>query len=1451
MIVKLTVKEYVPVKFVYNGKTYNEVTNEIEHKLNVGMPYAPTIEIIEDSLNQFTYSVTKVGGSEILAPTTGKMADLPKAITDISTALEAPAVGDKFTVKFVTEAYNVPDQTFNIALEYVAAGVDTTVPQIAVNDGTTEHTDDFTVKVKKDGAIPTLTATAMDGTDNVTADIKTTVTKNGEAFTAGVAGITSAEEATYVITYTVSDGTNNDTLNVTIHVDATGPVITFKAEGLKQGAGNAATSFEFISNKLGEKPSAVFNLADTFPYTITAKDEVDGAVTYKYEVHDERGVTKFEDMMAVMNKAGNYRVTITSTDEVGNETSMAVMLYSQEFEKAEVSYGGAAMAAGDTKSVTIAPADVGAYNPTLSVSDGALRWAKYSITKNGTEITPVTTMPQATVGDEIVANTTDAVAAIKAAVAGSKNGDQIVVNLEVVDWFLYTDKAPAKYTINISIGTEVDVTKPTIALNENTADYMIYKYKGQGLTQGVVATDNVDGDLTADKFKGEDAGIYRNVKINGEALAEEKVSKADLAAKYNYDEVGVYEFGYTAKDSSANEATINTLAIVSPAAGDSAPAITVGGKTPTYPITKAVALPEVEAGKVFTPPAIETTGLLKIYVIKNNEVINYNITNTELGDLAKTAGEYTIVYTAKDATGTAMYVHSLKVTGDVLPPVDPIPPTTDKEAPTVNFTDYKGTIVTNVNQNQTVQVGGSVSLPQGYKATDKVDGNVPVKVKATREYNGLTMPYLGELKNIARYMGNYEIVYSAVDKAGNEAVPKVITIAVIDTLAPQFGYTGETTFEIEAGSDFIVPDIKTATDNKDGTVKVVRTITKNGSAYNGDFEEITKTAGKYVITHNAVDSVGNIAPPLVLTIDVKAAVVPVTDTTPPVITVNDSKGGKTLSSTTNAWTTTPVGTPNKPAEMSPGISGSDGKMYYPPVAKNNVARNFFENLDLEFAAVDEKDGEVEVKFAGISNWGWNSTGGKYTATPRTLDTIMNFSGTYSLYYTATDEAGNVAMIEIILAVNDNVAPAIYYNERLTNEGEIVELSHFVGDKLDITVRAMDPLGGLRTDRDDSDPAWNGNDGFRATVTKNGEAFGLGVNGITREPGTYLITYQAQDWYQMTTFFVRIAVEEKLPEANGNFTNKIAVNNKLMKALANEFYLGSTPEKHMNDDGFVDGDKIKAQFNEMDKELSLPGYGIKEVEGLNALTNTDEYIFEGLTVLDLAFNELRNITEFDSVADTVSELYINDNNIQVLDLSAYTSLLRPGKTPKIDISNNPITIIRWPDVASSRSAVSAISGEPEDFGIVIDTLDLSGTNIGETVSYARTTSMAPLTREDVVPTFIATGLENLILANMEYLNTLAGLYRFENLKAITIDAKLLLNNANVEMLAAVEGLDITVVNIADLDEADIEKVNDIIDQLASGEARNRFSKGADTENTAIAKKTFINTAWSNIKNWFKS
>ncbi len=169
---------------------------------------------------------------------------------------------------------------------------------------------------------------------------------------------------------------------------------------------------------------------------------------------------------------------------------------------------------------------------------------------------------------------------------------------------------------------------------------------------------------------------------------------------------GIYTLTYTASDKAGNSASTTRTVTVS---DTSAPAITLNGNTS---INHEQGTAYVDAGA------------------NANDVVDGNVTVTTSGQVASSAGRYTLTYTATDVAGNTASLTRTIIVADTTAPVI--------------------TIVGNTSIDHPL---GSEYVDAGATAIDTVDGDVSVTTSGTVE-------------DVAQ---TYTLIYTATDNAGNLA----------------------------------------------------------------------------------------------------------------------------------------------------------------------------------------------------------------------------------------------------------------------------------------------------------------------------------------------------------------------------------------------------------------------------------------------------------------------------------------------------------------------------------------------------------------------------------------------------------------------------------------------------------------------------------------------------------
>jgi hypothetical protein len=184
--------------------------------------------------------------------------------------------------------------------------------------------------------------------------------------------------------------------------------------------------------------------------------------------------------------------------------------------------------------------------------------------------------------------------------------------------------------------------------------------------------------------------------------------------------------------------------------------------------------------------------------------VDGNVDVTINGSIGEGIGSYTIIYSAVDNSGNQSSTNR-----------------------TVVVEDLVGPVIT-LNGPQSVNLGfGEPYSEEGATATDDVDGNVEVTI------NG----------SIGEGIGSYIIIYSAVDKSGNQSSTNR-TVVVEDLVGPVITLNGAANINLEFGKSYDEQGA-TATDDVDGELEV----TVEGS--------VGEDVGIYMISYLAADNAGN------------------------------------------------------------------------------------------------------------------------------------------------------------------------------------------------------------------------------------------------------------------------------------------------------------------------------------------------------------------------------------------------------------------------------------------------------------------------------------------------------------------------------------------------------------------------------------------------------------------
>lgn len=378
-----------------------------------------------------------------------------------------------------------------------------------------------------------------------------------------------------------------------------------------------------------------------------------------------------------------------------------------------------------------------------------------------------------------------------------------------------------------------------------------------------------------------------------------------------------------------------------------------------------------------------------------------------ISGIPTTAGTYTI--SLKAIGGQYNVTPYAQIgSGNIIIVVNPdvVVPTPDTTAPVIT-----------VNGGDVALTVGDAYVDAGATCTDNVDATCTVSVVSTVD---------------ATTAGTYTVTYSAIDAAGNSSTatrtvtvspaPVVIPPAPVDTTAPVIVMNGAD--EVLTVGDVYVDAGATCTDDTDATCDVIVDNTVD-----------TTTAGTYTVTYSATDAVGNVATPVVRTVTVNPAPVACSATNEVItnaanvraaiveISGGPSNGGLAVQLFQNSTTIVPPLTTSTFFQVG-NIISFDGVM----VGGICVTTSATVSAPADTAApvITMNGGNASLTAGAIYvDAGATCTDNVDTTcmvnVVSTVDTTT--AGTYTVTYSATDAAGNVAT-PVVRTVTVNLAPVV-------------------------------------------------------------------------------------------------------------------------------------------------------------------------------------------------------------------------------------------------------------------------------------------------------------------------------------------------------------------------------------------------------------------------------------------
>ncbi|PGM58201.1 immunoglobulin-like domain-containing protein [Bacillus sp. AFS053548] len=326
---------------------------------------------------------------------------------------------------------------------------------------------------------------------------------------------------------------------------------------------------------------------------------------------------------------------------------------------------------------------------------------------------------------------------------------------------------------------------------------------------------------------------------------------------------------------------------------------------------------------------------------------------------------------------------------------------------TITFTLDKTKPIFSGAADKLIVVGSSFDSKSGVTVTDDVDGDLTSKILVS-----------GSVDN--QKPGEYQLVYSATDSAGNTAT-SIRKITVNDSTKPVFSGTADTI--IQVGSSFDSKSGVTVTDNVDGDL--TSKIQVSGSVD-------SQKPGEYQLVYSATDSAGNTATSI--------RKITVNDSTKPVIygTVDkklninsqfDSMAGVSAvdnvdGELTKSIKVTGIVDTKKKGSYTLTYTVSD-KFRNVTTVKRTIT--VIDNIKPVIYGAVNKTININTKFNPLTDvTATDNVDGSLTKLIKVTGTVNTKKiGTYTLTYTITDYSGNKTVITRKITVKDNIKPVIY------------------------------------------------------------------------------------------------------------------------------------------------------------------------------------------------------------------------------------------------------------------------------------------------------------------------------------------------------------------------------------------------------------------------------------------
>ncbi|MFW3546469.1 putative Ig domain-containing protein [Staphylococcus caprae] len=1231
---------------------------------------APAVTFIEDQSKEVNTSIEPIkieatdnSGQAV----TNKVSGLPAGVefdSETNTISWTPTKVGNYPITVTTTDASGNEMTTKFTIEVV----DTTKPTVtSIKDQTKEVNT----------AIDPITIDASDNSGQVVTN-KVSGLPEGVSFdsvTNTISG-TPTKVGSYPITVTTTDESGNKTTtNFTIKVvDTTKPTVTAIKDQTKEvntsidpikietsdNSGQAVTnkvsglpsgvSFDSTTNTISGTPTKV----GSYPITVTTTDESGNETTTKFTIQVvdtiKPMVTSIEDQTKEVNTPVDS-ITIEATDNSGLAVSNKVSGLPEG-----VSFDSA------TNTISGTPTKVGSYPITVTTTDAEGN----ATTTNFTIKVVDTTKPTVTSIKDQSKEVNTSIEPIK--IEATDNSGQAVTNKvsglpEGVSFdsetntisgtptkvgsypiIVTTTDAEGNATTTSFTIKVVDTTKPTVATIKDQT-----KEVNTAIDSITIDASDNSGQAVTNKVSGLPAGVSFDSATN---------TISGMPTK-----VGSYPITVTTTDAEGNATTTNfTIKVVDT----------------TKPTVTAIKDQTKEVNTSIDPIKIEATDNSGQAVTNKvsglpDGVSFDSATNTISGTPTK-VGSYPITVTTTDASGNKI---ETTFTIEVV----------DKTAPTVTAIKDQTKEVNTAIDSITIEATDN----SGQAVTNKVSG-LPEGVSFDSEANTIS--------GIPTKVGSYPITVTTTDASGNKTETK-FTIEVVDKTAPTVSSIENQTIEVNTSIDLIKIE---ATDNSGQVVTNKVNGLPEGVSFDSETNTISGTptkVGSYPITVTTTDSEGNAT--------TTNFTIKVVDTTLPVVTsiTNQSKevntpidkiaieatdnsgqsvinkvSGLPTGVTFDSETNTISGTPTKVGSYPIVVTTTDAsgnktetKFTIEVVDKTAPTVTAIENQSKEvntpidkiaIEATDNSGQVVTNKVSGLPD------GVSFNSDTNTISGTPTKVGNYPITVTTTDASGNKTETKFTIEVVDKTAPTV-----TAIKDQIQEVNTPIDS---ITVEATDNSGQAVTNKVSGLP--------------DGVSFDSETNTISGTPtkvGSYPITVTTTDAEGNVT--------------TTNFTIKVVDTTKPM--------VTSIKDQTKEVNTAIDSITIEATDNSgqavTNKVSGLPE-GVSFDSETNTISGTPTKVGNypiTVTTTDASGNKTETkftIKVVDEIAPTVKAIANQTKEVN-------TSI----DTIKIEASDNsgqPVTnkVSGLPTGVTFDSETNTISGTPTKFGsypITVTTTDASG------------------------------------------------------------------------------------------------------------------------------------------------